>query len=60
MTMYNALHPRDDENRLYVTRKERRLINIENCVESTIQIFEEYTKNNKKYWLQQQLITELT
>ena len=47
--MHKALHPRDDKNRLYVSRKEggRCLANIEDCVEATIQGLEEYTKKSK-------------
>ena len=39
MMMHKALHPRDDKDRLYVSRKEggRDLANIEDCVEATIQ-----------------------
>ena len=46
ITMHKALHPRDDKDRLCVSRKEggRGLANIEDCVETTIQQLEEYTK----------------
>ena len=49
MTMHKALHPRDDKDRLYVSRKEggRGLANIEDCVETTIQQLEDYTKKSK-------------
>ena len=38
MTMYSALHPRDDVDRLYVLRKEggRGLISIEGSVDASI------------------------
>ena len=39
MTMHNALHPRDDVDRLYVSRKEggKGLTSIENSVDASIQ-----------------------
>ena len=50
MTMHKALHPRDDTDRLYVSRKEggRGLVNIEDCVDATIQALEEYTQKSKE------------
>ena len=50
MTIHKALYPRDDRDRLYVSRKEggRGLPNIEDCVEATIQGVEEYTKKSKE------------
>ena len=43
MTMYKALHPRDNVDRLYVSRKGGRgLASIEDSVESSIQRFEDY------------------
>ena len=50
MTMYKALHPRDDIDGLYVSRKEggRSLVNIEDCVDATIQALEEYTQKTKE------------
>ena len=44
MTMHKALHPRDDVDRLYVSRKEggRRLASIENSVDASMQRFEDY------------------
>ena len=44
MTMHKALHPRDDVDRLYVTRKEggRGLASIEDSVEASIQRLEDY------------------
>ena len=47
--MHKALHPRDDKDRLYVSRKEggRGFANIEDCVETTIQQLEDYTRKSK-------------
>ena len=44
MTMHKALHPRDDVDRLYVSRKERGrwLARIEDCVDASIQRLEDY------------------
>ena len=44
MTMHKALHPRDDVERLYVSRKEagRRLASIEDNVDVSIQRLEGY------------------
>ena len=43
MTMHKALHPRDDVDRLYVSRKEggRGLANIEDSVDASIQPLED-------------------
>ena len=43
MTMYKALRPRDDVDRLYVSRKEigSGFANIENSVDSSIQRLED-------------------
>ena len=48
--MYNALHPRDDTDRLYVSRKEggRGLTVIEYSVDASIQGLEDYIKRRKK------------
>ena len=48
MTMHKALHPRDDTDRLYVSRKEggRGLANIEDCVNTTIKALEDYTQKS--------------
>ena len=42
MTMHKALHPRDDVDRLYVSRKEgrRELADIEDSVDALIQRLE--------------------
>ena len=44
MTMHKVLPTRDDVNRLYVSRKEvgRRLADIEDSVDASIQRFEDY------------------
>ena len=44
MTMHKALHPRDDIDRLYVSRREGRrgLASIEDSVDASIQCFEDY------------------
>ena len=44
MTMYMALHPRDNVDRLYVSRKEggRGLASIEDSVDASIQRFKDY------------------
>ena len=70
MTMYMALHPRDDVNRLYVSRKEwgGRLASTEDSVDASIQQVEDYiekhggglitaimTKNKKQKWKEKQL-----
>ena len=54
MTMNKALHPRDDVDRLYVSRKEggRGLASIEDSVDAPIQRFKDYIKNTKDDWLQ--------
>ena len=50
MTMHKALHPRDDVNRLNVSRKEggRRLTNIEDSVDAIIQWLEDHIENRGK------------
>ena len=49
MTMYKALHPKDDVDRLYVPRKEggRGITSIEDNIDALIQRLEDY-KNNLK------------
>ena len=44
MTMHKALHPRDNGDRLYVSRKEggRGLVSIEDSVDASIQRLEDY------------------
>ena len=50
MTMHKALHPRDDVNRLYVSRKEggRGLASIEDTVDASIQRLEDYIEKHKR------------
>ena len=50
MIMVKALEPREDIDRLYVTRKKggRRLVNIEDCVDGAIQVLKEYINKSKR------------
>ena len=50
MTMYKALHPRDDVDRLYVSRKEggRELASIEDSVDASIQRLEDYIEKQER------------
>ena len=50
MTMHKALHPRDDVDRLYVSRKEggRGLANIEDTVDASIQRLEDYIGKHER------------
>ena len=49
MTMYKALHPRDDVDRIYVLRKEggRGLASIEDSVDASIRQLEEYIEKHE-------------
>ena len=49
MTMHMALHPRDDVDRLYVSRKEggRGLTSIEDCRDASIQRLEDYIEKHE-------------
>ena len=49
MTMHKALHPRDDADRLYVSRKEegRGHTSIEVSVDASIQRLEVYTEKHE-------------
>ena len=49
MTMHKALHPRDDVDRLYVSRKEggRGLTSIEDNVDASIRRLEDYIEKNE-------------
>ena len=49
MTMHKALHPRDDVDRLYVSRKEggRGLASIEDSVDTSIYRLENYIQKHK-------------
>ena len=50
MTMHKALHPRDDVDRLYVSRKEggRGLASIEDSVDASIQRVEDYIEKYER------------
>ena len=50
MTLYKALHPRDDVDRLYVSRKEggRGLASIVDTVDGSIQRLEDYIENHEQ------------
>ena len=50
MTMHKALHPRDDVDRLYVSRKEwgRRFACIEDTVDASIQRLEDYIEKHER------------
>ena len=49
MTMHKALHPRDDGDRLYVSRKEweRGLASIEDSVDASIRRLEDYIEKHE-------------
>ena len=50
MTMHKALHPRDDVDRLYVSRKEggRGLASIEDSVGASLQLLEDYIEKHER------------
>ena len=50
MTLHKALHPRDDVDSLYVTRKkrERGLASIEDSVDASIQRLEDYIEKHER------------
>ena len=50
MTMHKASHPRDDVDRLYVSRKEggRGLVSIEDSVDASIQRLEDYIEKHER------------
>ena len=50
MTMHKALHPRDDVDRLYASRKEggREFASIEDTVDASIQRLEDYIEKHKR------------
>ena len=50
MTMHKALHPRDDGNRLYVSRKEggKGLASIEDTFDASIQWLEDYIEKHER------------
>ena len=49
MTMHKASHPRDDVDRLYISRMRggRRLASIEDSVDASIQQFEDYIEKHE-------------
>ena len=49
MSMHKALHPTDDVDRLYISRKEggRGLANIEDSIDASIQRLEEYIEKHE-------------
>ena len=49
MTMHKALHPKDDDDRLYVSRREweRGLASIEDSADASIQQLEDYTEKHR-------------
>ena len=49
MTMHKGLHPRDEVDRLYVSRKEggRALVSIEDSFEASIRRLEEYIEKHE-------------
>ena len=53
MTLFRALHPRANTDRLYIPRKEggKGLMNIEDCVNIEIRALGQYVKNNQDEWL---------
>ena len=53
-TIYGALHPKSDVNRLYIPRKEggRGLISIEDCVELAIRGLEVYVHESEERLIQ--------
>ena len=50
--MHKALYPRDDVDRLYVSRKEggRGLASIEDSVDASIQRLEDYIQKHEEDW----------
>ena len=50
MNMHKALHPRDDIDRLFVSRKEggRGLTSIKDCIDASIQGLKDYIKKSKE------------
>ena len=54
MTIHKALHPRDDVDRLHVSRKEegRRLASIKDSVDASLRRPEDYIKKHEgRFWL---------
>ena len=59
MTMHKALHPRDDVDRLYVSRKEggRGLASIEDSVDESIQRLEDNIEKHEGLQLPETILT---
>ena len=53
LTMRKVLHPREDVDRLYASRKEggRIFTNTEDSVDASIQRLDDYIKNAEEDWL---------
>ena len=51
-TIYGALHPKSDVDRLYIPRKEGGLISIEDCVELAIRGLEVYFHGSEERLIQ--------
>ena len=53
-TIYEALHPKSDVDRLYIPRKEggKGLVSIEDCVELAIRGFEVYVRGSENRLVQ--------
>ena len=51
-TIYGALHPKSDVDRLYIPRKEGGLISIEDCVELAIRGLEVYVHGSEERLIQ--------
>ena len=49
VTTHTALHPRDDDDRLYISRKEggKGLVSIEDSVDASIQRLEDYIEKHE-------------
>ena len=62
MTMHKVLHPRDNVNRLYVSRKEggRGLASIEDNVDASIRGLEDYIEKHEGRLIETILITRWT
>ena len=51
-TIYRVLHPKSDEDRLYIPRKEGGLVSIEDCVELAIRGLEVYVNGSGERLIQ--------
>ena len=52
-TIYGALHPKSDVDRLYIPRKEGGLISIEDCVELAIRGLEVHVHGSEERLIQE-------